>query len=214
MAYNRFEIGYGASKTLGTLRGIEYVQTVLEAWGTGMDTFRSFMKARLLLIQRPKVLEKMKDIEGMEMQCANLLAEYNVRAQEQIGVAIQGINSINSTNADDPLIQEEILARAREEVNPQSRKKQSPRDEARSKISGYLRDEFNKFRLKPLLSLPSKKAWNPMLEQMGVEMVFPEGITIEDLIGSSRKRKREDELRILNEIEKLPPTLYLRRKET
>ena len=49
-----------------------------------------------------------------------------------------------------------------------------------------------------------------MLEQMGVEMFFLE-FTIENLIDSSQKRKREDELRILTKIKKLPPILHLSR---
>ncbi|KAF8416351.1 hypothetical protein EV426DRAFT_709413 [Tirmania nivea] len=74
MAYNRFKIGAGATDIVGTGKGLEYVHTVLNSCGLGLDGFAAFHKGQLL-DQRKAVLKNMWNIPGLELFVSRIVGD-------------------------------------------------------------------------------------------------------------------------------------------
>ncbi|KAF8451447.1 hypothetical protein BGX38DRAFT_1183513 [Terfezia claveryi] len=85
MAYNRFQLGAGATHIVGTGKGLEYVHTVLDSFGLGLDGFAAFNKGQLLNIQRKAILENMKNIPGLELFASRILGDSEPRGIEATG---------------------------------------------------------------------------------------------------------------------------------
>jgi len=64
------------------------------------------------------------------------------------------------------------------------------------------------------MALPPRRNWKQIMDEMGVELVIPEGMSIEAFSSSgvgSQKRKRDEDKAVYEEITKNPQGIFMRR---
>ena len=190
MSFNRYELGGGAAKVFGTNKGIEFLDSVLTPLDLGQAGFSGFMRGKHLVVMVQSILKQVKDVPGMERAYAAMVEEQERQQGEEGGTTpAHGLS--------------QRLAKSK-----------ATRDDIRSQISAYLRGEFNKFRHKPLMTLPPGRNWKQVMDEMGVELVVPAGMSIEAISGSgvgSRKRKRDEDKAIYAAMTQNPPGIFMRR---
>lgn len=189
------------TKTIGTDLGVKYATGVLAAVNMGASAFAEYCQGKNTMMQSIEVLRRCKDVPGLELHVSALLKEMEPQPPSSSEMV--------------PREQGAFMERVRSEASSVPKPKPK-RDQVRTRISEYLRGQFNQFRPKSSSQLPPSAKWGQVMDELGVELVIPEGFTFEEIAGpsgeGSRKRKRADEARILIEIEKEPPTIYLKRK--
>jgi len=200
-------MGASASHLVATGKGLEYAHTVLNSFGLRLDGFSAFNKGQLLDVQRKSVLEKMQNIPGLELFASRILNDNQTGVEAVAGeVAADG-------NQDPEAGHKHEIERIHTSKGVTSFQKKVKRDNTRGEISAILWAELNKFRDRPLMVLPVVKQLPETLEKMGLELVLPEEYRFEDVFGENgKKRKREEDMRLLEELTRSPPTIYLRRK--
>lgn len=98
IAYNRIQLAAGTTHIVGTGKRLEYVHTVLDSFGLGLDGFAAFNKGQLLDIQRKAVLKTMQNIPGLELFASCILGDSEPGDVKAMGVEAAADENVGARN--------------------------------------------------------------------------------------------------------------------